>query len=64
MDFLMNVMNVSYYWGHIWMLWIINKYELSTLQIQTLSETVFDMVFWGVNTSSEGIWSTREIYNQ
>ena len=33
-----------------------------TLQLQTPSETVFDMFFWGVNTSSEGIWSTSDMY--
>ena len=29
------------------------------LQLQTPSETVFGRVFWGLNTFSEGIWSTR-----
>ena len=32
----------------------------NSLQLQTLSEIVFGVVVWGLNTLSEGIWSTRD----
>jgi hypothetical protein len=32
---------------------------VNSLQLQTPSETVFGVIFLGLNTFSEGIWSTR-----
>ena len=36
------------------------EYALYPLQLQTPFETVFGVVFWGLNTFSDSIWSTRE----
>ena len=36
------------------------SHSLQCLQLQTPSETVFGAVFLGLNTFSEGIWSTRD----
>ena len=39
------------------------RVPLQTLQLQTPCENVFGVVFCGLNTFSEGIWSTRESSN-
>ena len=36
------------------------SHSLQCLQLQTPSETVFGDDFWGLQTFSEGIWSTRD----
>ena len=38
----------------------LNRIGNHSLQLQTPSETVFGVVFWGLNTFSKGIWSTRD----
>ena len=39
---------------------IMNHYEPVPTAPNTETETIFGVVFWCLNTFSDGIWSTRE----
>ena len=60
-------LSLIYLYTHTHQLWIndiTDEYSDSTylsLQLQTPSETVFGLDFWGLNTFSGGIWSTLSL---
>ena len=39
---------------------LICVYYCTCIRLQTASETVFGVGFWGLSTFSEGIWSTTD----